>query len=243
MSDLKQQTKDPLEGRIIFLLVLTILVQFSYPVTASGNIVISLAYQSVYISLFVAGIYLVSTNRRQMYLLIGLTIAWVVVGAFYTFYPDYWLGNFLGYPILVIFQGLLTLVLLKYIFRARIVNRDVLLAACAVYLLIGGIFVSVFGMIETATWFATGNHAFADGVQALPTDRPIPWQTLGYYSYATLSTLGYGDVLPVTYAARSAATLEAVIGVLYTGIIVARLVGLYATKEVEEELEEMGVIQ
>jgi hypothetical protein len=42
--------------------------------------------------------------------------------------------------------------------------------------------------------------------------------------------------LPVTFWARSAATLEAVVGVLYTAVIVARLFYLYAAKEVEEEM-------
>jgi len=64
----------------------------------------------------------------------------------------------------------------------------------------------------------------------------FPWQTLVYYSYATLTTLGYGDILPATFWARSAASFEAVVGVLYTAVIVARLVGLYAAKEVEQEI-------
>lgn len=241
-----KQTKDPLEGRIIFLLILTIMVQFMYPLTeigGGGSVVITIAYQIFYVSLFVSGIYLVSNNRRQMYALSGLTVAWVIAAPIYTLYTDHWLGSLLAYPILIVFQGTLTLVLLRYIFRARVVSRDVLLAACAVYLLIGATFVSVYGVIEMYAWFVGEPiHAFADGMNGLSDERPIPWQTLIYYSYSTLTTLGYGDVLPVTPWARSAATLEAVIGVLYTGIIVARLVGLYATKEIEDELEEIGVI-
>mgnify|MGYP001949313717 CR=1 FL=1 len=41
-----------------------------------------------------------------------------------------------------------------------------------------------------------------------------------------LTTLGYGNILPISMWARSAATLEACIGVLYTAIIISRLVGL-----------------
>jgi hypothetical protein len=47
-----------------------------------------------------------------------------------------------------------------------------------------------------------------------------------YYSFVTLTTVGYGDVLPVHPAARSLAMLEAVTGPLYLAILVARLVSL-----------------
>ena len=94
----------------------------------------------------------------------------------------------------------------------------------------------VYGIIETWTWFPDRTtHAFVDGLNDF-SDVPFPWQTFVYYSYATLTTLGYGDILPVTFWARSVATLEAVVGVLYTAVIVARLVGLYAAREVEEEI-------
>lgn len=47
-----------------------------------------------------------------------------------------------------------------------------------------------------------------------------------YYSLVTLSTLGYGDIVAVTRAARSFSALEAVVGQLYIAVVVARLIGL-----------------
>lgn len=46
-----------------------------------------------------------------------------------------------------------------------------------------------------------------------------------YYSFVTITTLGYGDVTPVSTQARSLALLEAVLGQLYIAILIARLVG------------------
>ena len=46
-----------------------------------------------------------------------------------------------------------------------------------------------------------------------------------YYSYVTLTTLGYGDITPVSMLARSLSILEAIFGVLYMGALVARLAG------------------
>ena len=100
---------------------------------------------------------------------------------------------------------------------------------------------TIYGIIEGITFSQTGQHAFSD-----PTAVPgeiFPWQNFVYYSYATLTTLGYGDVLPVTLWARSFASVEAIIGVLYITIIMARLVGLYAAGEVEQDLQDLQDLQ
>jgi hypothetical protein len=62
-------------------------------------------------------------------------------------------------------------------------------------------------------------------------------QTLGertiylYYSFVTITTLGYGDVTPISYIATSLAVLEAVVGQLYLVVLVAWLVGMYVSKK------------
>jgi hypothetical protein len=112
------------------------------------------------------------------------------------------------------------LVLVRYIFLTRAVTRDVLYAATSVYLLLGAIFVPIYGLLETL-W----PGSFVDNTAP---DAPVAWQQLLYYSYTSLTTMGYGDVLPVSWWARSLATAEAVIGVLYIAILMGRLVGLYA---------------
>jgi voltage-gated potassium channel Kch len=58
-------------------------------------------------------------------------------------------------------------------------------------------------------------------------DNIINWIDLTYYSFVTLTTLGYGDIAPITPLARSLAYLEAIVGQIYLTIIIARLVGLY----------------
>jgi hypothetical protein len=54
--------------------------------------------------------------------------------------------------------------------------------------------------------------------------------TFVYYSFVTLTTMGYGDVLPLSHAARGLATCEAVVGQIYLTVLVARLVGLQITQ-------------
>jgi hypothetical protein len=51
--------------------------------------------------------------------------------------------------------------------------------------------------------------------------------TFSYYSYVTLTTVGYGDMTPISAPARSFAVLEAMMGQLYLAVLIARLVGIH----------------
>lgn len=82
-------------------------------------------------------------------------------------------------------------------------------------------FVPVFGMLEAAIPGFFVDHTLG---------APVHWQQFVYYSLVTLSTAGYGDILPANMWARMLAGLEATIGVLYVAILVARLVSLYEVR-------------
>jgi hypothetical protein len=67
-------------------------------------------------------------------------------------------------------------------------------------------------------WWTPGKE------QGIATD--VPMNLMTYFSFATLTTLGYGDVLPISGEARAAVILEAVLGQFYLAVLVARLIGL-----------------
>jgi Na+/H+-dicarboxylate symporter len=60
---------------------------------------------------------------------------------------------------------------------------------------------------------------------------------LVYFSFVTLTTMGYGDILPATRISRMLAATEAVIGQIYLAVLVARLVSLYAMRPTKQALE------
>jgi hypothetical protein len=66
-------------------------------------------------------------------------------------------------------------------------------------------------------------HAFA-GISTL--EGAVDRSSWVYFSFATLTTVGYGDIVPVAPIARSLSNLEALIGQLYPAIVLARLVSL-----------------
>jgi hypothetical protein len=55
-----------------------------------------------------------------------------------------------------------------------------------------------------------------------------------YFSFITLSTVGYGDITPVSRAARWLAAMEAMTGLLYVAVLIARLVSLYSSARPED---------
>ena len=106
--------------------------------------------------------------------------------------------------------------------RAQTVDREAICAALATYLLLGVGWAALYTMIETA----------APGSFALPAENvDRPWSALLYFSFATLTTLGYGDVLPLTPPARGGAILQAIAGTFFMAVLVARLVSIYGTRD------------
>lgn len=114
---------------------------------------------------------------------------------------------------------LLLLVVLGQTFRAGPVTAHRLQGGIAGYLLLGLTWAAAYALLETLRPGAfSGALGVAGGHRAFV-----------YFSFVTLTTVGYGDVLPVHPAARSLAVLEAVTGPLYIAILLARLVSLAVT--------------
>ncbi|MCI0710834.1 MAG: potassium channel family protein [Chloroflexi bacterium] len=227
-----------IENRIIYVLILVTIVQTLYPFTANNSQASIIVYNLLYASLMVAGTLVARENLWLTRFLIFLGVMWAVTGVVYALNQESIWVVFMTYGVFIAFESTIVQVLIRYIFAARTINRDVIFAAVAVYLLLGALFVPVYGIIETVSFSKMGEHAFVDGANPMGEDDIFPWQTFIYYSYATLTTMGYGDVLPVNMWARSAASVEAIVGVLYITIIMARLVALYTSTEVERELAE-----
>jgi hypothetical protein len=101
------------------------------------------------------------------------------------------------------------------------VNAERIFAALSVYLLAGLLFAVLYWIFEQ-TW----PNSFRTSTQTLFTLRDAI-----YFSFVTLTTVGYGDVIAVADPARSFAVVQAVGGQLYLAVLVARLVSLHAREE------------
>ena len=143
-------------------------------------------------------------------------------------------------------EGLLAsaslLIQLRYLVRARRVTAAHLSSAVFAYLLIGVVWTFLyllvwigaddsFDGIPARAEFLVGDGSVGVGRLEL---RGQVTEQLSYFSFVTLTTLGYGDVSPVGHVARSLATLEALIGQVYLTVLVAHLVSLNIARRTTE---------
>jgi hypothetical protein len=110
------------------------------------------------------------------------------------------------------------LIIIERIVRLSEVTVQSLYAAFSAYLLIGLMFSAIYGGLS----FLVSGPFFANS-------QPVNPQTLQYFSFTTLTTLGYGDFTAAGSLGRSIAVLEALGGQVFLATLVARLVSLYGT--------------
>jgi hypothetical protein len=130
--------------------------------------------------------------------------------------PHYFLGFGLAFMAFVVMH------LLRFILRAAHVNAEVLCAGISVYLIIGLIWTLTYVLVGK---IAPDSFAFSGAADA---KSGMTGFNAFYFSFVTLSTVGFGDVTPVSKIARTLATMEAITGTFYITVLIARLVAMYA---------------
>jgi len=108
--------------------------------------------------------------------------------------------------------------LLHYVLRVDMMTSDKLYGAAAAYLMIAICWAYLYGVMQ---YFYPG----AFGFQGTP--KILDMGELIFYSFTVLTTAGFGDVTALVIQARFATLLEAVTGVMYVAILIARLTGVY----------------
>jgi Ion channel len=119
-----------------------------------------------------------------------------------------------------------TLACFRVLFETGPIDKERIFASLSLYLLFGLIFAMIFAVIEE---FLPGSFHYPDTLSPDTVTRPL--SQLFYFSFVTLATLGYGDIVPVSGPAKGMAILEAVIGQMYLVVVVARLITLYGKSE------------
>ncbi|HEX6655844.1 MAG TPA: potassium channel family protein [Candidatus Limnocylindria bacterium] len=132
-----------------------------------------------------------------------------------------------GLGLLILFLLYTAATVLLAVFREETVTMDTLSGAFCVYLLMG----LAWGSLDSLLYLqAPGSFRMPEGWTPMHQSGivvDVPFNIMVYYSFTTLTTVGYGDVLPLAAASRTAAILEAVLGHFYLAVLVARLVGLH----------------
>ncbi len=115
---------------------------------------------------------------------------------------------------------------MRYVFSARRVTTRLISAALCLYLLLGTFWGVVYNILELAV-----PGSFKGDLLSSNSSMVDPLRHFQYFSFVTLTTLGYGDILPQTQGAAALCQTEAIIGQFYMAVLVARLVGIQISQE------------
>jgi len=188
-----------------------------------GDLIVSVLFSLV----LIAGVLAVADRKRILIIAIVLAIPAIAGRWINHFRPD------LVPPAFFLVAGLFLIAfvvarLLRFVLRAPSVNVEVLCASISAYLLLGLMWTLAYWLVDRLT----PGGAFSFNTNA--GTRSMNGFTGFYFSFITLSTVGYGDITPVSRIARWLAAMEAMTGLLYVAVLIARLVALYSSPKSDD---------
>lgn len=213
-----------LEGRFLFLLIF-LLVYFALIPFFENFVGFRFLLDIFFSAVLISALYAVC--QKKSYAIIGTTLAVPV-------FSLVWITHWVQAPSLTVLKSLfgilfliyLIVIILKFIFNSQEVTRNVICAAIVVYLFLGltwSFFYTIFETLQPGSF----SMAQSQSKESL--------MDFAYYSFVTLTTLGYGDITPLSTKVKVLSMLEAVIGQIYLVVLVARLVGLHIAHSSREK--------
>ncbi len=211
------------KNRFLFLLISILSFLILSPLL-KGFVGISILIDSFLTAVFISAIYAVS--QKKYFSLIGILLALPMLAVT-------WSAHFVKIPVMplagscfgILFFAFMVITILLFVFKQNEITLDVIYGAIVVYLLMALMWGLLFRLVND---LQPGSFAIAQShVQG---SRLLFF----YYSFVTITTLGYGDITPVTDVAKSFSFLEAVVGQIYLVVLVARLVGTHIAQSMDK---------
>lgn len=191
------------------------------PLTFFENIASPILFQ---INLL-AGIVLLSKKKKLMwFLVLLLVITGIAFGSDLIAAKNRNLFDFAQLAAYFLFYVIVTFEIVKQVWQAELINKNVIFGLISGYIAIGliGFFICIsIEMVHPASF---------SGLVLTSVNPEALTEELMYFSYITLTTIGYGDILPITPLAHKAAILIGLVGQIYLVVITAIVVGKYVSQ-------------
>ena len=213
--------------RRFFILAVSLLALILITPLFHGFVGIQMVWNIFLTGILLSGVHAVSEKKRNVYIASLLALPMLM----YLWSPYIIESNryvvIVGSLCGVLFFAYMIVNILIFISRQDKVTRDLISGAVVVYLLMAIMWTFIYRVIETV-------HPESFTVSTSDIHERMRFI---YFSLVTISTLGYGDIVPKTSLASSLATLEAVVGQLYLVTTVAWLVGVRVSQSTERKSE------
>ncbi len=216
-------------GRFIYLLLSLLLLLIVSPLVERWQL--GVVIFNLFLSLtLLASIFTITHHRTLLTVGSILALGTFISNWLPSIYELHTLG-LIGALLGVFYFGFTSGVILGHLLTSRQITVNEIAAAISTYLLLGLTGAFIFAFLEyldpAAIITMEGVAAVIDGNQALTRAN---FNEYIYFSFTSLTTLGYGDLIPATPLARVFAFLEAVIGQIFLAVLVARLVGMHISQ-------------
>ena len=182
-----------------------------------GEIIVAILLTLVLVSAVLA----VTSSRLTLFVALVLAIPAISGRWVDHFWPHLLPPAVFVVPTLVLI-ALVVVYLLRFVLSAPRVDTEVLCASISAYLMLGLIWTLAYWLVAEVNPAAFAFNTASGAKESMQGFNAF------YFSFVTLSTVGYGDITPVAPVARMLAALEAMTGMLYVAILIARLVSLYS---------------
>ena len=209
-------TRSPNFG--VLLAVLCLLIVVAPRATASGS---ALLVEALFDLVLVAGAYSVAWRGVQRWPFLAFTALTFLARWCALLFGDFEL-ELASAAITVLWTALVIIAVVGELFRRQQVTTNTIMGAIVAYLLIAVAFAYLYEILERAQ-----PGSFSGIPEGISSDQL--GDSLIYFSLVTLTTIGYGDIAPVSSLARPVAALEGALGTLYLAVMIARLVALHVS--------------
>ncbi len=182
-------------------------------------------WKIVFSIVLLSGTFSIIHNRNYALIALGLGVITIIAQAsgLFSNRPATIVAEHITGMVFMLFN---IIVILYLMFSSPKVTVNIICASLCVYLLLAFFWAQMYSFVE---FIQPGSFSYdmANGQSFLMSNSVIPI----YFSLVTMSTLGYGDVLPLSESTRMMASTEAIIGQLYIAVLVARLIGLHTSSK------------
>jgi hypothetical protein len=218
-SDVSRRLRGLTEHKffLLFLLLLTNLVL--YPYVQNGG-VSYFAFRVIGSVGILVAVYAIRLRRTLLLVALLLAVP-ALVERILLRRPDAGSLSILNISLSFVFDVFVVVVIFRRVFTKDEPNSETVFGALCIYLLVGFTFSSIYGVIAVLQPKAfyldplTNFHTIPDRFDFI------------YYSFATMTSVGGQGITPVSAQARSLSVIEAILGVLYLAVLIARLMGAY----------------
>jgi len=207
--------------RFLFLLISLLFLFIVYPFMEAFTGV-RLLLDAFVTFVVISGVYAVSEKKSVFIVALALAIP-ALAGSWSVHFSESMALQMMGKVSGACFFAVTAITLMSHLFKAKDITSDTILGAICAYFLIGLMWASVYVVLEI---LHPGSFHSAQG-------EISDFRSFIYYSFVTITTVGYGDIIPLTPPARSLALLEAVFGQIYLAVVIARLVGIHIAQSIE----------